>query len=273
MDWNRRVWRCLGITATLGFAAAVGACSKPDAPESSLAQQSPQQTTPRLGGVWRIAQPVFQLRTVDGGEPPLKPEAAQLYREHMAARKRGDLSFDSGTWCASVGMPRILLIDYPFEIVVDEPYISFLHEWNWWTRLVYLPGSISAEAVNPRDVAVFKDKGTSTADLPGPMGLSRGKWENDTLVVETTHFIDMTLLDSAGLPHSEALKLTERLKLLDADTLENRLRIEDPNTFTAPWETVVTFRRQPGVTLREDVCLDRIKNGEPAIRGVEHDLQ
>jgi hypothetical protein len=249
-----------------------------------------------LDGVWRIEKPVTAVRTVDGKEPPLRPEAVKLYREHIAQRQRGDTAYDSATWCASVGMPRIMLINSPFELVVSPPYVAFLHEWNWWARTVYLddvlldkPTTAGAPPLpaGPRESVAALAPGLGGPPMPGPpgagppkfaslaeradfneatgpMGLSRGKFAGDTLVIETAGLRDTTLIDNSGLPHSDALKITERLRLKSADVLENRLRIEDPQTFTQPWETLVTYRRQQG-DLEEDVCLDRIKTGRSAI--------
>ena len=78
---------------------------------------------------------------------------------------------------------------------------------------------------------------------------------------------DNTLLDSAGLPHSESLKVTEKVRLLDnGATLENRITIDDPETFTQPWETVVRFKKLPkGTEIKEDICLDRLDAGKPAV--------
>jgi hypothetical protein len=76
--------------------------------------------------------------------------------------------------------------------------------------------------------------------------------------------MSQTVMDSYGLPHSDDLIMTERYRLLGDNVLENRMRFEDPETFSEPWETVVTYRRQ-SARLQEDVCLDRIKQGEPAI--------
>lgn len=218
----------------------------------------------QLAGVWHIEMPVFAARTTDGNEPPLAPEAARLYRERMAARKQGDTSFDSATWCAAVGMPRIMFVDHPFQIMLDPPYVVFMHEWDRWVRVVYMDGALSD---NARAFALgFGATGLPAADIPGPMGLSRGRWEGDTLVVETTLLTESTLIDGAGLPHSGALKLTERLRLRRADVLENRIRVDDPGVFIRPWETVVTYRRKHKAIIQEDVCLDRVRNGMPAVK-------
>jgi hypothetical protein len=59
--------------------------------------------------------------------------------------------------------------------------------------------------------------------------------------------------------------ITETLRLKGRDVLENRIRIDDAKTYTSPWEVLVTYRRQAHAQLKEDVCLDRIRNGKPAI--------
>jgi hypothetical protein len=55
------------------------------------------------------------------------------------------------------------------------------------------------------------------------------------------------------------MKLTERLRLVDADTLEDRITIDDAAYFRRPWDAVVTYKRQPAALFSEDVCLDRLK--------------
>jgi hypothetical protein len=243
-----------------------------------------------MDGVWRIEKPVFAVKTVDGKTPPLKPEAARIYAAHQSARKAGDPSFDSATWCASVGMPRILFIDYPFQLVVREPYVAFLHQWNWWARIVYLDGALSDSAAAGGPPAAGRGAGPDGSGGPtpagsprpgapngppardaskaavGPMGLSKGRWEGDALVIDTDALGHLTLLDGAGMPHSQSLKITEHVSLRSPDVLVDRIRIDDPETFTTPWETLVTYKRQRDGVIEEDVCLDRIKNHQPAVK-------
>jgi hypothetical protein len=70
------------------------------------------------------------------------------------------------------------------------------------------------------------------------------------------------------MPHSESLHLIERLKLVSGDTLEDRITVSDPETFTGDWETILRFKRQPSNTeISEDVCYDRTDKGEPAVKG------
>jgi hypothetical protein len=91
-------------------------------------------------------------------------------------------------------------------------------------------------------------------------GFSSGHWEGDTLVVKSFAFATDKLLDNY-LPSSESLELLERVRLLDSDTLEDRITITDPANFTRPWETAITYKRQPDEPLPEDVCLDRKSAG------------
>jgi hypothetical protein len=220
----------------------------------------------KLAGIWLIEKPVFAVRTAEGKLPPFKAEAAKVYEERIVARKHGDTSFDSATWCASLGIPRTMFVRSPFEIIVRPKQVAFLYEWNGWARVAYFSNQLPPEPRPPGPASLTKDS-TSTYVVPGSMGAALARWDGDTLVIETGSLIDTTLLDSAGTPHSDALKVTERLRLLSNDVLENRIRIEDPDTFTQTWETRVTYRRQPaGTRIHEDVCLDRIRDGAPAIK-------
>lgn len=201
-----------------------------------------------FNGVWLIAEDTPALRTLEGELPPLLPEAKARYEEHVRMREAGDTYFDRATWCAGVGVPRLLIANHPFEIMVDKRQVGFFFEWNRWVRLV----DMSGEKLEPY--------------YPMSLGTASGAWQDDgSLVIETTGLMHETIMDHAGLPHSDELVMTETLRLIDADTLENHIRFDDPLTFSAPWETKVTYKRQHGARLKEDVCLDRIKQGLPPI--------
>lgn len=200
-----------------------------------------------LNGLWLIDKETPALLTTTGELPPLLPEAKAVYEAHLQRRAQGDTMFDRATWCAAVGVPRLLVANHPFEIMVDKRQVGFFFEWNRWVRLIDMSGA---------ELELY---------YPLSLGVPSGHWEDSTLVVNTVGLMHETIMDFAGLPHSDDLVMTEHLHLLDANTLENRIRFEDPQTFATPWETVVTYRRQVGKQLQEDVCLDRIKQGLPAI--------
>jgi hypothetical protein len=203
----------------------------------------------RFAGVWMPEQAPLRMLTEDGKEAPLKPEARKLYQQRIALRGAGDTSFDRTTWCAGPGMPRIMFMPYPFEIKPDRSLIAFIHGWYRWHRIVDLSG-------RPADPI-----------LPITMGYPTGRWEGDTLVVRTVGLTSDTILDAAGLPHSEDIVITERIRILPDGRLEDRFTIEDPATFERPWTAAMTYRRVTDVKVGDDVCPDRIRYGEPAVKG------
>jgi len=204
---------------------------------------------PDFSGVWQVERAIQELKTVEGKTPPLKPEAAKVYEARRKQWQAGDLSFDPTAKCISPGLPRMLYLPYPFEIIQGPKKLTYLFEWNYWNRHVYV-------ADKAREVP-----------YPLSLGLSQANWEGQTLVVKTTDFrADNTLLDSAGMPRSESMKITERMRLVNPTTLEARFTIDDPETFTQPWDTVVRFKKLPqGSEIKEDICLDRVDAGKPAV--------
>jgi len=200
-------------------------------------------------GIWVPDNAPERLLTVDGSPPPLTNEAASVYAKRLELEQSGDTSFDQTTWCAGPGMPRVLTMPYPFEIRRDGDYLAFIHGWYRWHRVVDLAGGA-----------------VDDPPLPLTMGFPVGHWEGDSLVIRTVGLSDVTVLDATGLPHSDQLALTERLRVLPDGRLEDRLTIEDPDTFTAPWEVVLYFHRDAAARVVDDLCPDRIANGEPAVR-------
>ena len=204
-------------------------------------------TAPDLTGVWAIAKPEDELKTEEGQAPPLLPEAKTVYEQHKAQAARGDHSFDTTTRCLPPGLPRLMLIRPPFEILQRPNTIFFVHELNRLPRRVYLNEKL------PTDVD------------PHYLGYSVAHWDGDTLVIESNGFEEGTLLDATGLPHSDALSLTERYRLdEDGKHLHARFTIEDSKTFSVPWSFKAEYVRRPGYELHEDVCADKLRPHLPA---------
>jgi hypothetical protein len=199
-----------------------------------------------LLGIWVPDAAPRALLTSNGKTPPLTAEAAKLYAERRQRLAKGDAAFDPTTWCAGPGMPRILTMQYPFEIRADANRTVFIHGWYRWFRTV--------------------DMGPGTVDPPLPltMGFPVGHWEANTLVIRTSGLIDATVMDASGLPHSEQLTLTEHLRVLPNGRLEDRITVNDPENYTLPWDTVLTFHRDANARVTDDVCPDRLARGEPA---------
>jgi hypothetical protein len=196
---------------------------------------------PDLTGVWSIVSPADAIKTVDGKLPPLLPAAKVTYEEHLAAAARGDRSFDGTTRCLPPGLPRLMLVRRPFEILQRPNTIYFIHELNRLPRRAYLNETLP------------------TDPDPHYLGYSVAHWEGGTLVIESSGFSDDTLLDTAGLPHSDALHLTERYSLDKGDkVLLARFTVEDAKTYSTPWSFKAKYVRRPGYELRENVCADKL---------------
>jgi hypothetical protein len=91
--------------------------------------------------------------------------------------------------------------------------------------------------------------------VPLWMGTSAGRWEGDTLVVDTTNFNDKTWIDRIGHPHSDKLHVIERFRRTDHDHLIDDITIDDPVAYTKPWNAHLEFKLRPW-KLTEQFCED-----------------
>jgi hypothetical protein len=230
-----------GLLLLAVFALQLSACG-------SKSSDAPAARTPDdLLGIW-VPDAAPRELTADGAPPPLNEDAAAVHAKHKQRYAAGDAGYDPTTWCAGPGLPRILTMPYPFEIRRSGEHLAFIHGWYRWFRAVDLDGR------EPQP------------QIPTTLGFPVGRFEGDTLVIRTVGLTDTTVLDASGLPHSDQLILTERLRVLPDGRLEDRMTFEDPDTFTRTWETVLTFHRDPAARVTDDVCPDRLAKGEPAER-------
>jgi hypothetical protein len=210
------------------------------------------QTAPAsvdLSGVWMIKGYSASLKPTDAPLPPFTRAGKAAYDKNLAMAAKGDRSFDEVlTACLPPGLPRLMLVNKPFQIVQKPKTVFFIHQENRLPRKVFMNEELPTDAD------------------PLYLGFSVGKWEGDTLVVNSAGFRDGTLLDDAGLPHTEALKLTERYRMADPNTLEARFTIEDKATFSKPWTAVVQYERKTDYIFPEEVCAERLKTTAPRSR-------
>ena len=220
------------LALTLAFAAVAGAAAAQPVPGS-----------PRdFSGVWKITGDHSTVRTVEGRPPPMLKPAADKYAAAVRARGAGRPA-DPIQRCLPHGLPRLLFTNYPFEVLQEDKQVTFVHEVHHMPRMVYLDAPMpSAETLD--------------TFYMNYMGFSSGRWEGDTLVVESKGFNDITTIDRSGIPHSSALSVSERIRKIDPDTLENVITVTDPQTFTRPWSTRVVYRRQPATRIGQYVCTD-----------------
>jgi hypothetical protein len=209
----------------------------------------------RLAGTWKITAAQVSFKP-ESGSVPFTGKGRDRYQQNKRSLAKSNYDdFDYMTArCASPGLPRLMLTPERFRIWERNGLTMFQFEWNRLFRQIDMGGlmpqfNMGANAGD--DAAVGR-----------AVPISRGRWEGDTLVVTTEGFNETTLVDNV-VPHGYDLKLTERLRLKDADTLEDRITIEDPEFFTKPWETVVTYKRQADAAFPENVCLEKLQHAVP----------
>jgi hypothetical protein len=200
--------------------------------------EQPPAGTPNFTGKWAITTPGAHLHPANGGELPLTAAGKTEYARRQAALKSGDHKIDPVSTCLMHGIPRLLYAPYPFLILQTTRNINFVHEVNHTFRNIYW-GTAPPEDADPTYL------GTALAHFDGK-----------TLVIDSVAFNDLTWLDYSGLPHGDKLKVQERYTLNDPQTISGTVSITDPDFFTAPWTTRFTLKRQPGMDLKENVCMD-----------------
>ncbi len=113
--------------------------------------------------------------------------------------------------------------------------------------------AITYEMIHETRVIRLDDRPHLGAAIAQYNGNSRGHWEGDTLVVETTGFTDKTSV-SSGAPHSRSMRTTERFRRIDPEMIEYRITIDDPATYTAPFTARMIWATQPNYTVYEYSC-------------------
>jgi hypothetical protein len=123
------------------------------------------------------------------------------------------------------------------------------------SEILQSPGVVAlrTEMIHETRIIPLDGRPHVSSGLRSYMGDPRGHFEGNTLVVETTNFIGGRV-DVGGAPYSEDLKLTERFTRVDADTIDYKVTIDDPKTFTAPWTVEYPIRHEPGYQIFEYAC-------------------
>lgn len=205
---------------------------------------------PDFSGVYMLEGDSTELRPGDSSPLPLTPAGKKLYDKNKVLRTKRDYAKYDITMdrCSSPGAVRMMTMPYAIQFFQRPHQLTMLFEWNHLYRLVNLAK-------------------TRTAPYPMAIGISNGHWDGETLVVETTDIADNTLLDTSGLPHSDQLRMTERIRMVDG-RLENAMTLHDPKMFSKDWSVTLNYRKTDAESIKEDVCLDRVElRHEPAIKG------
>ena len=212
---------------------AAARAAQQTAADKSRAAIEAERTRPRLSGIWRLSAPVTQLLTTEGKAPVLTPAGQKQVRGQT----------DPADRCLPPGTPRLMFTDAPFLLTQAPVQVTLFSQHRHVVRHVFLDGPLTL---------------AEDAD-PTWEGYSSGRWEGDTLIIETAGFNGRQWIHASGLPQSPGMKVTERLQLVDANTLEDMLRIEDPAYYRSAFTTRVLFKRQPpGTELPEQECSEKL---------------
>jgi hypothetical protein len=151
--------------------------------------------------------------------------------------------------CLPFGMSRNINSPHGVQLLQTPQALALMFEQNTWFHWVPTAGQKW-----PPDMP------------PSWNGVSTGRWDGDTLIVETTGFNGYTRLDTAGHPHSKQLKLTNTFRRIDATTIEHTVTVHDPKTYTRDWMNLRTWRLKPDTDMLleyscEENNLDNLMNG------------
>jgi len=194
-------------------------------------------------GAGRAAAPATAGRA--GGRAGGAPAGPQLTPAYAAKRQelasRGAEDNDSAN-CLPPGMPGIMGQPYPMEFLITPGKVTIVIEAYTQVRHIYTDGRPLPSDPDPKF-----------------FGTSVGKWEGDTLVVETVGFSPITQL-AANTPHSDKMRITERFRLTGPDVMTIDTTVIDAEALTAPWTSSRTLIRHRDWTISEYICEENNRN-------------
>jgi hypothetical protein len=235
------------------------ALAQPAAAQTNYRAPRTPDNKPNLNGIWQalteanwdiqahaaVGSPLPQLGAlgasaaglgvVEGNEIPYQAWAIEKKKQNYANR----LELDPEARCYLQGVPRATYMPYPFQILQTPKVVMMVYAYAGAVRTIHM-----------------EDPGPSPAE--SWMGWSVGRWEGDTLVVDTTGFNDQTWFDRAGNFHSEELHVIERFTAMSPHHLMYEATIEDPKVFTRPWKiSLPLYRRiEKNMQLLEFKCVE-----------------
>ena len=200
---------------------------------------------PDLSGVWNRLSPKYRVNIA----ADLKPGEVQPWARALVEQRTENIGKDSmvahclplgpqyATDADSTGGGMMKIAQTPSLIIILNPDLTY--------RQIYLDGRPLESSPNP-----------------SWMGYSVGRWDGDTLVVESFGFNDRTWLDTSGHPHTEALRMTERYRRRDFGHLDLEVTLQDPSVYARPWTMDVQAELAADTELLEYVCNENTRDLE-----------
>jgi hypothetical protein len=180
-------------------------------------------------------------RDLKPADVPFQPWAKKLFDE-----RRATLSKDDPTgYCIPGGVPRSNAVPYPFKVAQLPGMVVILYEAVHSFRQIFMDGRELPKDPNPTW-----------------MGYSVGRWDGDTLAVETTGFNDHGWLDNDGHPNTDRLRVTERFHRKDFGHMDIQVTVDDAKAYTKPWTATLPLTLQPDTELLEYICGENNKDIE-----------
>ena len=230
-----------GLLVILAFGAA------------TLAAQQKTATPPNISGAWErygfnLGQATADGQRRDGTAPPrseqptLKPAFQKEYQDRLAAIReanaKGAPLATGAVQCLGEGMPAVMGATFPIEFLQSPGQVTVIEEAFTQVRRIKL----DQPQKKIEDVE------------PSFYGHSVGKWEGDTLVVDTVGVKESVRYQN--VPHSDQMRIRERIHLVAPNILWDEITIEDPVVLEKPFNIYYAYRRMPDYTLLEYICED-----------------
>jgi hypothetical protein len=206
---------------------------------------------PDLSGMWeaentrpqgidlRIGDQFLDIGAGVEGGPPYQPWAAELAKTRRAENSKDDPE----TRCLPISIVRTFTYPTVRKIVQVPGLILILDEHNASYRQIFTDG-----------------RPLPSDPQPSWNGYSTGRWEGDTLVIDTVGFRDGIWLDKRGSPMTDAARTTERIRRLNYGNLQVLITIDDPKAYTHPWTITLNQFIVLNTDLLDYICLENEKD-------------
>lgn len=216
------------------------------------AQEGGQAAPPPRRPGEPLPPPTRSSPTADGSQgrgpdaPKLTPEYLAKWNVIAKSRISGSYEYDNIANCLPPGVPAMMSAAYGMEIMQDEEKITIFSEHQDAMRRIYLDGRQPSQKV---------------IDDPTYAGYSTGRWEGDTLVVDTVALTTKSYIDGSS-PHSAKMTVQERIRFAAPGVLENQITVNDPEALTEPWHVVRRYSKAqwPNDELREFACAEGLRD-------------
>ena len=231
-----RLFAIIPIAAALAISAfGQGAFQPPKGPTPRTPDGKPD-----FSGVWQ--RPFVPDMTKDAPNQKGMPE---LPFTEWGANEWKNYHAEDGDYtgvCLPFGLPRSINSPDPLQIVQNFKYVALLFEQSTWFHVVPIDGRGHRK------------------QIPTWFGDSIGRWDGDTLVIDTVNFNGHTRMDTIGHPHSDQLHLTQRFTRTDLGHIAYEMIVEDPKAYTKPWKNTRTFTLRPDWEIMEYSCQENNKS-------------